>query len=264
MRVNKMEIDFLLPLSVFIIITLSILLYEKVQEKMKIILEDRKLGMREIILMVISMGVMITIVALMPNYAIQILFITVYSYVLLMFTYVALRRWLLAFLPPIIFVAVYLLIKNFFVMNIFAALLAIIIIIYMNSLFSWKITMIFTVLLVVMDVIQVFWTGHMIEAANKMIGLQLPIALILPTYPSYKFTALGLGDIFLSGLLSTQTASKYGRKRGLITAATTSITIFIFEILMLNMEIGAQGFPATIIVFLGWLLGMGVSSLRRD
>ena len=230
---------------------------------MKTILEDKKLSMREIVLMVFSMGVMVTTIALMPNYAIQILFIAAYSYMLLVFTYIILRRWFLAFLPPIIFVASYLLVKNIFVMNIFAALFTIMVIVYLNSLFSWKVTVVFAFLLMIMDIIQVFWTGYMVEAANKMIGLQLPIALILPTFPSYRLTALGLGDIFLSGLLSAQTASKYGQRKGLITAATISIALFIFEILMLNMEIGVQGFPATIIVLLGWLLGMGLVFLKE-
>lgn len=269
--VSKMEVDLLLPLSVFAIITLSILFYERIQGKMKTLLEDRKFSLREVIFMVISMGVMVTVIALVPNYAVQILFIIVYSYTLLAFTYIVVGKWFLAFLPPIIFISTYLLtylfIKDFLViiifMNIFTALFAIIVIVYLNFLFSWKITMIFGVLIMVMDIVQVFWTEHMIEAAYKMIGLQLPIALILPSFPSHEYRALGLGDIFLSGLLSAQTASKYGQKKGLITAATMSITFFIFEILMLNMKIGIQGFPATIIVLLGWLLGMGLIFLER-
>jgi len=258
-----MEIDFLIPSSVFTIVALSILFYEKIRDRMKTVLEDKKLSMREVVFMVFSMGAMVTIIALMPNYAIQILFIAAYSYMLLIFTYIILRKWFLALLPPIIFIASYLLVKNIFLMNIFAALFTIMVIAYLNSLFSWKVTVVFALLLMIMDIIQVFWTGYMVEAANKMISLQLPIALILPTYPSYRLTALGLGDIFLSGLLSAQTASKYGREKGLITAATISIALFIFEILMLNMKIGVQGFPATMIVLLGWLLGMGFIFIKE-
>ena len=258
-----MEIDFLLPASLFLIITLAILFCEKIEKRMRIILEDKKLSIREIILMIASMGVMVAVVALMPSYAIQILFIAAYSYLLLIFTYVLSGKWLLAVFPPIVFVSIYFLTRDISVMNIFAALFAIMIITYLNSLFSWRITWAFAMLLTVMDVIQVFWTGYMGEAARKMMSLYLPVVITFPTYPSFRFTALGLGDVFLSGLLSAQTASKYGRKAGFLIAAVISIIFFAFEIFMLNTDIGIINFPATVIVLSGWLLGMGFIFLKR-
>lgn len=258
-----MEIDFLLPLSVFLIVSSSIFLHERFEKKMRSVFEGKKLGMREAVFMVLLMGVMVTLVTFIPGYAIQILFISAYTYMLLVFTYIVLGKWLLAIFPPAIFLATYLLVENIYVINVFAAIFSIMIIIYLSPLFPWKITLAFAALLTLMDVIQVFGTGHMVESASKMIGLRLPVALILPTYPSRKLAAIGVGDIFLSGLLSIQAASKYKRKFGLISAAAISLMLFIFEFLALNLPLKIAGFPATLIVLLGWLSAIAPSILRR-
>lgn len=253
-----MIVDFLMPLILLMIIALALLLYDRVESKMRRILEDRKLGIREVILMVTLMGIMVTLVTLMPEYAIQILFIAAYSYMLLVFTYIFSGRLVLSILPPSIFIITYLMADSVLITNIFAAVFAIMIITYLNSLFSLKVTLIFSALLTVMDTVQVFLTGHMVGAAVKMLTLRLPVAIVLP-----GVVVLGLGDIFLSGLLSTQTASRYGRRIGFLTAATISLALFIFEFLMLNFGFGAEGFPATIIVLLGWLLGIGIYTLQK-
>ncbi|MEM2342306.1 MAG: hypothetical protein QXX94_05930 [Candidatus Bathyarchaeia archaeon] len=266
-----MKIDFLLPLSLFLIVTLSLLLSEKIEKKIKMILGEKKLGTREIFLMVISMSIMVSLIILLPTYWIQILFIIAFSYMLLIFTYLLLGKWFLAIIPPAIFVASYLLIYTMMedilivntVISIFTAFFAVMIITYMNSLFSWRITVLFAVLLTVMDVIQVFLTTHMIEAANKMITLRLPVAMILPTFPLMGYMVLGLGDVFLSGLLSTQAAYKYGRRAGFLIAASISLALFIFEALIFNLEIELRGFPATIIVLLGCLLGLGIHNIEK-
>lgn len=268
-----MKIDISLPLSLFLIVALSLLLNEKIGRRVRGILGDKKLGGREIILMVISMGAMVSLIVLMPSYAIQILFIAAYSYMLLIFTYLLLKKLLLAIIPPAAFIiayfTVYTLIEDVYIantiMSIFAALFAIMIITYLNALFSWRIAILFATLLTVMDVIQVFLTAHMTEAAVKMIALRLPVAIILPTFPTLGYImSLGLGDIFLSGILSAQAANKYGRKTGLLTAASISAALFIFEILVFNLKLGFEGgFPATIIVLLGCFLGLGISILQR-
>jgi MFS family permease len=266
-----MRIDVLLPLSLFLILSLSLLLSERIGRKVEAILGGKKLGAREIFFMVISMGIMVSLIVLMPNYAIQILFIAAYSYMLLMFTYLLLDKIFLAFIPPAIFTVAYLMVYMLVddaltanvIMSVLAAVFAIMIITYLNSLFSWKMVVLFAILLTAMDIIQVFITAHMIEAATKMITLRLPVAIILPTFPSTGYAILGLGDIFLSGLLSAQTAHKYGRKTGFIIIASISIALFIFEALALNLEAGLKGFPATIIVLLGCLLGLGIHALRN-
>ncbi len=97
-----------------------------------------------------------------------------------------------------------------------------------------------------------------------MIGLHLPIAIVIMTFPSPRGIALGLGDIFLSGLLTIQTTTKYGKKAGLLVAVTISCVLFIFEVLLFNNILGEiRGFPATIIVILGWLAGIGIIVLSK-
>ncbi|MEM2308945.1 MAG: hypothetical protein QXV71_00410 [Candidatus Bathyarchaeia archaeon] len=253
-----MIMDFLMPSILLIIVALALLLHKRVESRMRRILEDRKLSVREIILMVTLMGIMVSVATLIPEYAIQILFIAAYSYMLLVFTYIFSGRLALSILPPSIFIITYLMTDSILVTNIFAAIFAIMIITYLNSLFSLRVALIFSALLIVMDIVQVFFTGHMVGAAIKMLSLRLPVAIVLP-----GISVLGLGDIFLSGLLSTQAASRYGRKVGLLTAATISLAFFIFEFLMLNFGLGAGGFPATVIVLLGWLLGIGIYTLQR-
>jgi len=252
-----MNIDFLTPILIFSIIFSSLFLYRKFEEKMKRVFGSRKFSMREAVVMVFVMGVMVTLVVFMPSYALQILFIFAYSYMLFVFLYIISDKWLLAVFPPIIFIATYLLnyllIKNIYVLSVFATFFAIMTIVFMSYVFPWKVTLLFATLLTLMDVIQVLWTGQMIKAAVKMVGLYLPVALILPTFPSLKPIALGVGDIFLSGLLSIQTTSKYGRKAGVVSAITISLGFFLFNLLMLNMPLRITGFPATITVLLGWL-----------
>ncbi|MBS7606527.1 MAG: hypothetical protein QW502_02230 [Candidatus Bathyarchaeia archaeon] len=268
-----MKIDILLPLSLFLIVALSLLLNEKIGRRVRGILGDRKLGGHEIFLMVASVGAMVSLTVLMPSYAIQIIFVAAYSYMLLIFVYLLLEKILLAVIPPVAFIitylAVYIIIEDAYIanaiMSLFAALFAIMIITYLNALFSWRVAILFAALLTAMDVIQVFLTTHMIEAAFKMIALRLPVAIILPTFPSVGYMmSLGLGDIFLSGLLSTQAANRYGRKTGLLIAASISAALFIFEILAFNLKLEFEGgFPATIIVLLGCFLGLGISILQK-
>lgn len=261
-----MSVDFLLPLILFSIITASLLVYRRFERRVRGILEDKKLKAHEVILIAASMGILVTLIALMPSYLIQTLFLFAYFYMLLVFSYLILNKWFLAIFPPITFLAaylstIYLMPENslaaFISMNLFAAFFAIMVIIYMNFLFSWKITIIFATLLTIMDFIQVFWTGHMVEAAYKMEALRLPVTI------SSHLAKLGLGDVFLSGLLSAQTAAKYDLRTGLVVAAAISISLFIFEILILNSLIGYSVFPATIIVLLGWLLGISFQLLKK-
>lgn len=259
-----MEIDLLLPSSLFAIITLSLLLYKKIGDRVKDFLKDRKISIREAVIMVIIMGGAVTAISLMPINAIQILFIAALSYTLMIFTYLVLRRIFSAVIPPIIFILIYLLAGDILVTNIFTGVFAIIAITLLASLFSLRTILAFAGLLAVMDFIQVFITGHMVEAATKIVSLRLPVLLSLQAYPSTKFyVSLGLGDIFLSGLLSIQTASKYNFKAGFISAITISIAFLVFEALIFNFRFNVRGFPATFIVLLGWLLGIGFYLLKK-
>ncbi len=71
---------------------------------------------------------------------------------------------------------------------------------------------------------------------------------------------MGLGDVFLTGLLAIQTAQKYGRRAGFVSAVAVGFAFFVFEFIVFSYAY-AGFFPATIVVVGGWLLGLAVSKL---
>ena len=257
-----MDFDLLLPTIIFFVVTISVFVYQEFEKKMSDLLGGKELTPRDAVLMVISMGAMITVIAFVPGQAIQIVFLAAYSLMMFSFAYVALKRWYLAILPPIVFLLLYFRYWELFVFNLFVLVFAVIIPVYLGALFSWKTTAIYAGLLTVMDIIQVVGTGFMGAAATKMVDLRLPVLLVVPTYPASRVIGLGLGDIFLAGLLAIQTASKRGRTSGLLTAATIGIATFVFEVALFSTEF-AEFFPATVVVMVGWGAGLGISHLMQ-
>ena len=255
-----MYFDIALPSVLFLVITGSMFLQRRLAATVSSLLEERKLSPREVILTVAWMGVAVTAVVFIPGEAIQILFLAAYSYMLFSFAYIAIKRWLLAVFPPIIFLLSYFFCWNLFVFNLFVVIFSMIITVYASGLFSWRTVWIFAVLLTVMDVIQVFFTGFMGQSATKMIELRLPVLLMLPTYPSGLTIGLGLGDLFLAGLLSIHISTKCGVKAGILTAAMNSLAMFIFETALLNTMF-ARFFPATLVVIAGSAAGLGALRL---
>ncbi|MFQ5836795.1 MAG: hypothetical protein ACE5HG_02965, partial [Candidatus Bathyarchaeia archaeon] len=115
----------------------------------------------------------------------------------------------------------------------------------------------------IIDVIQVLVTGQMVESGRILLELRLPVMIILPTFPYMGgLFALGLGDFFLSGLLSIQTAKKYGRKLGLASALAIAVVFLVFQTVLLNFNV--QAFPATVIVISGWLIALAAQYLYQS
>jgi len=239
--------------------------------------------------MALAMGFMVTVIAFLPSQAVQILYISVYSFAMFSFAFIALKKWYTAVVLPLLFILAYFLYWTLYMLNLFAVIFAIIITVYLGTLFSWRTTWIFAILLTIIDVIQVLvtgfmgelarktlWifailltiidviqvlvTGFMGELARKTLALSLPVLVVLPTFPARGMMVLGLGDIFLSGLLSLQTMLKRGRGIGILTAATISIAMFVFEILLFN-GVYTGYFPATVVVMSGWFAGIGMARL---
>ncbi|UCF45070.1 MAG: hypothetical protein JSW44_04815 [Candidatus Bathyarchaeota archaeon] len=169
------------------------------------------------------------------------------------------ERWYLAVLPPALFLLSYLFFKGTllwfpYFFNIFAITFAILITLFLGSLFTWKITFIFAGLLTVMDIILVFGTGTMGTAATTLLDLGLPIAVVLPRIPiqgAISFGGLGLGDFFFAGILATQTHKKFGDKTAAISALVMAISLGLFHVIQLYSKI--EFFPATVSVICGWL-----------
>ncbi|MEM1514574.1 MAG: hypothetical protein QXH24_00735 [Candidatus Bathyarchaeia archaeon] len=261
-----MEINLLLPISLFMMTALPVLIYKGVAEKSKKIFENKKISVLEAIFIVAFIGLLVIIINFIPSYAIQILFITALSYNLFIFTHLFSRRVVVSIVPPIIFTASFLILNFLLMENILAVILitdifsvtfAIIAVTLISPLFSWRVMIIFASLLAIMDFIHVFITGSMVEAAGKVVSLSLPLILLLPSISSLKkLTILGLGDIFLSGLLSTHVASRYNSKAGLLTAFSISIVFLIYDVIASNFILHLRAFPATILVLSGFLMGM--------
>lgn len=255
-----MSFDIVLPTVISLVTVVIVLLYQKFESRMESLFEEKEFQIRDVVLLVVAMGVMVTIIVFVPQQAIQVLFLAAYSFVLFLFAYTAAEKWYLAVVPPAIFIALYLYFWNIWLLNTFAIIFAVSISIYLGGLFSWRTVLAFAGLITVMDVIQVFGTGFMGEAADKAITLRLPVLIQVPTFPRAGGIGLGLGDIFLGGLLSIQAMRKYGRKAGVVSAMFLGFAFFIFEILLFYYEF-ARFFPATLVVVAGWLLGLGLYRL---
>lgn len=169
------------------------------------------------------------------------------------------ERWYTAVLPPALFLLLYLFYRGTplwfpYFFDAFAVTFAVLITLYLASLFTWKIIFIFAGLLTVMDVILVFGTGTMGQAAVTLLDLRLPIAVVLPRIPiqgALHFSALGLGDFFFAGLLATQTSKKYNEKTALIAAGLMAFMLGVTLVIQTYWEI--EFFPATLSIISGWL-----------
>lgn len=258
----KMDFDVILPISLFAVVTVTILVYQKLEGKIKLLFEEKRLGKYEVVLFVGTMGLMITLIAYIPVLSIQIIYLSCLTFLLFSFIYVIFKRLLLAVFPPVVLILFYFFYWNIYVFNLFAVIFACIITIYLNTLFSWKTISIFAILITLLDVFQVFGTGFMGQAAVKILELKLPVLIVLPTYPVEGIMGLGLGDILLSGLLSTQMVMNRGQKVGILTAFTISMSLFFYEFVSFNY-ISFTYFPATIIVIIGWLFTIIITSSKK-
>jgi len=262
-----MYFDVAMPLTVFAITVVSLFLNQKTERRLKMTFEERQFATRDVALLVIFMTIMVSFIALSIQYSfinpIMILFLFSYSALLFMFTYIfSNKRWYLAILPSIVFILLYLFLKDtvlwsYYLVNIYAAIFAVLVVLYMGTLFTWKTTWIFTLLITIADIILVFVTKSMVEYAEVGIGLRLPVAIALPIIPlivteqGMSWTMLGLGDFFFAGLLAIQIFKRDGKKTAILSAMAIAVAFFIFEIYSLNYQ--PQPFPATLIIILGWL-----------
>jgi hypothetical protein len=188
------------------------------------------------------------------------------------------ERWYVAAQPPAMFVLLFIffnVISNSgtaavwapYLMDVFGLIFAILIILYLSSLFSWQTVGLFAVLLTAMDIILVIGTPAMVTAATSFTSLGLPVLVWLPNIPllfsqtgEILFRGLGLGDFFFAGVLAVQTFNKFGRKTAFIAAIAMAAAFGIWEAFLLNIlawldpivgrNIG--GFPGTVMIISGW------------
>jgi len=260
-----MIFDITMPLTLVAVTLVSWWLNQKTESKLKTTLEEKEFKTRDAVLLVIGMAVMVSAIVLLRDMIapLMILFLFSYSTLLFIFTYIfSNKREYLAAIPPATFVLLYAFfsttdIWRYYLSNVYGVIFAILITLYIGTLFTWKTTVIFTGLLTVMDIILVLVTGTMIEAAKTVAGLNLPVMVQLPIVPlimseagELGLTGLGLGDFFFAGLLAIQTHKRYGRKTTIASIAAMAITFGIFEIAMLTYW--RRPLPGTLMIILGW------------
>jgi hypothetical protein len=178
------------------------------------------------------------------------------------------QKWYLAALPPALFILLFTFFSSTFLwfpylLDVYGIIFAMLIVIYLNSLFNWKTVFIFAAFLTTMDIVLVWLTQTMVQAAEHISGLGLPVLVAFPTIPLITSSAgilllrLGLGDFFFSGILASQTLKKYGKKTAVIALLTICISFGLFELILLNKELAAAlpvpALPATLPILVGWL-----------
>ena len=257
-----MTFDVVLPFIVSVIAVASVLLYGRLESKIKSLFQEKEFRVRDSALLVIAMAVMVSVIVFVPQQALRLLFLVAYSFVLFLFTYLVTEKWYLALLPSAVFVVLYLSpLWDLLLLNVFAVMFAVFVTVYLGGVFSWKAVLVFAALITVMDFIQVFGTGLMGASAEKLWDLKLPIMIVVPTFPvDTQGFKLGLGDLFLTGLLAIQTSGKYGTRAGVVSACAVGLAFFVFEVTVFASQFSGV-FPATIVVVCGWLLGLGVHHL---
>jgi hypothetical protein len=187
------------------------------------------------------------------------------------------EKWYVAVQPPAIFVLLFVFF-NFihnsgtaavwtpYLMDVFGLTFAILIILYLSSMFSWKTVGLFAVLLTTMDIILVIGTGTMVQAATQFTGLGLPVLVYLPNVPLMfrngliLSRGLGLGDFFFAGVLAVQTFNKFGKKTAFIAVVAMAVAFGIWEAFLpeilawLQPIVGRNigGFPGTLMIISGW------------
>jgi hypothetical protein len=172
------------------------------------------------------------------------------------------ERWYLAVLPPALFILLYFVYNGTplwfpYLLNAYGVIFAILVTLYLGSLFTWKSLFIFAGLLTIMDIILVLFTGVMVTAAKQVSVLGFPVLISLPTVPliitewGLQYMSLGLGDFFFAGILATQTFKKFGKRTAVLSTLTMSLSFAIFEVFLMNYQLGV--FPGTLMIICGWL-----------
>ncbi|MDR0797602.1 MAG: hypothetical protein LBE70_02625 [Nitrososphaerota archaeon] len=188
-------------------------------------------------------------------------------------------KWYLAIQPPALFLLFFVFFNLYFegtlnaqltgaytvwfpgLLNVFGATFAIMIILYLSPLFSWKFVGIFAFMLTLIDIILVF-SGPMGAAAETFTGLGLPVLIYLPNVPlittdagAFLLRGLGLGDFFFAGILAIQIFNKFGKKYAYVSVVSMVLSFGIWEAFLPDITtfFNINGFPATVCIITGWI-----------
>ena len=256
-----MIVDVLLPATLFLVGLIVVFLYSRIEKKVAQLVVGQELHLKHVIPLVLVIGVMVTVLVFIPEHALLGLFMFAYISILFLFSFLLAPKWYLAVAPPFLFLLSFFYFWNIYSFNLFAILFGISVSVYMGSLFTWKTTVAFASLVSIMDIIQVLITGHMGEAFETAKALGLPAFIKLPMFPTNGLTYLGLGDLFLFGLLSIQSTRKYGKNFGLKSTVLMALVYLLLQTVLMNYYPLENGFPATVLVISGWFVALVAKSL---
>ena len=259
-----MIVDVLLPSALFLVGVVVVFLYSQLDKKVERLVGGQELHLKHALLLVLTIGTMATVILAIPEQALLGLFLFAYTAILFLFTFLFVPKWYFAFLLPVLFLLSFFYWWNIYSFNFFAVIFGISVAVYMGRLFTWKTTVAFASLVTVMDIIQVLITGYMGKAFETAKALGLPAFIKLPMFPTSGLTYLGLGDLFLFGLLSIQSTRKYGRCFGFMSIVVMSVVYLLLQTVLLNYYPLTNGFPATVLVISGWLVALAAKHLFRS
>jgi hypothetical protein len=271
-----MTLDFAMPLTLFLVTLLSMFLNRKTEDKLKGAFEERELRVQDAALLVGMMAVMITVIVFVQQISavLMVLFLFSYSMLLFIFGYMfSKNRWYIGIIGPAIFILLYVFLRDtliwrLYLADIYGLVFAVLITLYLATLYTWKTTAVFGALITVMDIILVLVTRTMVEAASAATSLSLPVLVSVPLLPlvitekGMLWMSLGLGDFFFSGLLAIQTLKKYGKRYAILSAIAMAISFSIFEAFILNSNVRA--FPGTLMIICGWIPLVLYKTLRNN
>ena len=262
---NKINFDLTMPLILLAVTVASVFLNGKVEGKLKGVMEEREFRVRDTVLLVGMMTLMIGLIVVVRQLSLILMVLFLFAYSLLLFTFgyiFSKNRWYIGIIAPAVFVLLYVFFRDSFVWtyylsNIVGVVFAILITLYLASLFTWKTTAVFGALITGMDIVLVLITGTMVEAANAARSLSLPMLISAPLLPLIEtgngimLMSLGLGDFFFAGLLAIQGCKKYGRPFAFLSIIGMTVSFFAFEAFILTFNVRA--FPGTLMIICGWI-----------
>ncbi len=262
---NKFNFDLTMPLTLLAVTFASVLLNLKTENKLKGVLEEREFRVRDAVLLVALMAVMVTLIVIIRQLSAVLMVLFLFSFCLLLYTFgylVSKNRWYIGILAPAVFILLYIFLRDsliwtYYLSNIYGLAFAVLITLYLASLFNWTTTAVFGVLITAMDIFLVLVTKTMVQAASAAESLSLPVLVSLPLVPlittgtGVLILSLGLGDFFFAGLLAIQTFKKYGKRLTIAAVVGMTISFSIFEAFMITFRIGA--FPGTLMIICGWV-----------
>lgn len=244
-------LDISLPFVLAAVSLGAFVIYPAYEKKVTSLYGREKITSKGSVAIVAMIAISVAVLAYAPSLAIKFFMTAILSILLYAFTYILTGRKRLSTLPAIAFLTLFFAFWNVWISNFFAAFIVVVLASALAALLTWRATLLFTSLLLLLDAFHVFVTEMMSTTAVKMIQLRLPTLIAVPTFPTQGWIFLGLGDLILASLLAIQTAKKFSRSYGIVAIAAMASGFLISENVIFNM--GFQFFPATTMVAVGWL-----------